>query len=170
MNYYDATVPHLIRTLRQIPRWLDKAEAYAAQKKFDVQVLLDSRLAPDQFTLVKQMQVTCDVARYFTAGLIGVEAPKFEDEVKKAADVRARVEKTIAWLETLKPEQFEGAADRSVELPFTKEKRMQGSDYLSQFLLPNFYFHATSAYSILRHNGLDLGKADFLGDITLRDV
>ncbi len=170
MNYYGLTVPHLILTLRQVPRWLDKAEAYAAQKKFDVQVLLDSRLAPDQFNLARQMQIVCDVARFFTAALIGQEPPKFDDSVKTAAEVRAYVEKTIAWLQTLEPEHFEGAADRAVGLPFTKEKNMKGSDYLSQFLLPNFYFHATAAYSILRHNGLDLGKADFLGDITLRDV
>jgi hypothetical protein len=169
MNYYDLTVPHLIRTLRQIPRWLDKAEAYAAQKKFDVQVLVDSRLAPDQFNLARQVQVTCDVAKMFTARLADQEPPKFEDTEKTAAELRARVEKTIAWLETLRPEHFQGAEDRSVALP-VPGKRMKGSDYHAQFLLPNFYFHATSVYAILRHNGVELGKLDFLGDLTLSDA
>jgi hypothetical protein len=170
MNYYDLTVPQLIHTLRQIPRWLDKAEAYAGQKKFDVQVLLDSRLATDQYNFLRQVQVACRTAKNFTASLAGQEVPKFEENEKTVADLRARVEQTIAWLETLRPEHFEGAEDRAVELPFTKEKRMKGSDYLFQFLLPNFYFHTAAAYAILRHNGLELGKRDFLGDITLRDA
>jgi len=170
MNYYDLTVPQFIRILRQIPRWLDKAEAHAAAKKFDVQVLLESRLAPDQYNFIRQVQGTCDVTKNFTARLAGQEPPKFEDNEKTAAELRARVEKTVAWLETLKPEQFEGAEDRMISLPFAKDKVMKGSDYFSQLLLPNFYFHATLMYSILRHNGVDLGKLDFLGDVNLRDA
>ena len=170
MNLYDSTVPQLIRILTQVPRWLDKAQEYADQKKFNISVLLGSRLAPDQFPLTRQIQTITDNAKGPAARLIGQQPPVFEDTETTVEELRARVEKTIAYLRSLKPEQFEGAEERVITLPFLPGKWMKGSEYLAEFALPNFYFHATTAYAILRHNGVDLGKRDFIGEATLRDV
>jgi hypothetical protein len=167
MNYHEMTIPQFIRVLSQIPRWLDKAQAYGEQKKFDPQVLLSARLAPDQFHFTRQVQITCDLAKNTAGRLAGIEPPKFEDNETTIAELRARVEKTIAYLDSLKPEQFDGAADRRITLPFAPNMYMTGADYLVQFALPNFYFHAATAYALLRHNGVDVGKRDFLGDITM---
>lgn len=170
MNMYDLTVPHFVRLLTQVHRWLDKAQAHAAQKKFDPEVLLHARLAPDQFPLVRQIQITGDHAKNGAARLAGLEAPRYEDNEATLDELRARVTKTIEWLNTLQPAQFEGAEGRNVALPFVPGKYLVGSDYLSQLCLPNVYFHATTAYAILRHNGVDLGKMDFLGELALRDA
>lgn len=170
MNLYDSTVPQLIRILTQVPLWLDKAQAYADQKKFDISVLLGSRLAPDQFPLTRQIQIMTDNAKAPVARLAGLQPPVFEDTETTVEELRARVEKTIAYLRSLKPEQFEGAEERVITLPFLPGKWMKGSEYLAEFALPNFYFHATTTYAILRHNGVDVGKIDFIGAATLRDV
>jgi hypothetical protein len=170
MNMYDLTVPHFVRLLTQVNRWLDKAQAHAAQKKFNPEVLLGSRLAPDQFPLTRQIQIVGDHTKNGAARLAGVEAPKFEDNETTLDELRARVSKTIDWLNTLKPAQFEGAEQRNITLPFLTGKYLVGSDYLSQYCWPNVYFHATTAYAILRHNGVELGKMDFLGEIALRDA
>lgn len=170
MNIYSSTVPQLIRVLGQVHRWLDKAQGYADQKKFDISVLLGSRLAPDQFSLTKQIQVVSDNAKATAARLTGQQPPVFEDTEVTIAELRARIDKTIAYLKGLKPEQFEGAEERTVTLPFLPGKYMKGAEYLAEFALPNFYFHATCAYAVLRHNGVDVGKMDFLGDISLRDL
>jgi hypothetical protein len=170
MNMYDLTVPHFVRLLTQVNRWLDKAQAQAEQKKYKPEVLLGSRLAPDQFPLTRQVQIAGDHMKNGAARLAGVEAPKFEDNEATLDELRARVTKTIDWLSTLKPAQFEGAEQRKIALPFMPGKYLVGSDYLSQFCLPNVYFHATTAYAILRHNGVDVGKMDFLGEIALRDA
>ncbi|WP_257452934.1 DUF1993 domain-containing protein [Archangium lipolyticum] len=165
MNFYHFTVPQLIRTLGQVHHWLDKAQKYAEQKKFDVNVLLTARLAPDQFHFTRQVQVITDNAKGTAARLAGVQAPVFEDTEKTVEELRARIDKTIAFLKTLTPEQFQGAAERTITLPFLPGQGLKGSDYLVAFALPNFYFHATTAYSILRHNGVDVGKGDFLGEV-----
>jgi hypothetical protein len=170
MNLHGFSVPQVIRTLGQVNRWLDKAQAHAEQKKFEPSVLLGSRLAPDQYHFTKQVQVLADNAKGMAARLVGEEPPAFPDTETTVAELRARVDKTIAYLKGLKPEQFEGSSERRVTLPFLPGKYMTGADYLFEFALPNFYFHAASAYAILRHNGVDLGKRDFLGDITLRDL
>lgn len=170
MNLHSLTVPQIVRTLRQVGVWLDRAQAHAEQKKFDMSVLLSSRLTPAQYAFLKQVQVLSDVAKATAARLAGEQPPVFEDTEVTVADLRARLEKTITYLEGLKPEQFDGADERRVALPFLPGKYMNGLDYLIEFALPNFYFHATTAYAILRHNGVDLGKREFLGDITLRDL
>jgi uncharacterized protein len=169
MNYYELTVPHFIRMLGQVHRWLDKAAEHAQQKKYDVKVLLVARLAPDQFAFTRQVQTLADIAKNAAARLAGVEPPKFEDTETTVEQLRERLDKTVAWLKQLKPEQFEGAAERRITLPFAPNKYMTGADCLSQFVLPNFYFHSTTAYAILRHNGIDVGKGDFLGDITMHE-
>ena len=170
MNVYDLTVPQFIRLLGQVHRWLDKAQAYAEQKKFDVQVLLGSRLAPDQFHFTRQIQALSDLTKNTAARLAGVEPPRFEDNEVTIAEVRARVDKTIDWLKTLQREQFEGAEARHITLFFAPGKYMEGGAYLLEFVLPNVYFHATAAYSILRANGVELGKMEFLGALSLHDV
>ena len=165
MNLYDLTIPQLLRTLGQVHRWLDKAQAHAEQKKFDVNVLLNARLAPDQFHLTRQLQVISDNAKGMVARLAGIQPPPFEDTEKTVEELRVRIDKTIAFVKTLTPEQFQGAAERTITLPFQPGKGLKGSDYLISFALPNFYFHATTAYAILRHNGVDVGKVDFLGTL-----
>lgn len=170
MSVYDSTVPQLIRTLGQVHRWLDKAQAYAEQKKFDVSVLLNARLSPDQFPFVRQVQIISDNAKGLAARLAGVTPPAFEDNEKTVEELRARIDKTLEFLKTLDRAQFEGSAERTITLPFMPGKGLKGSDYLTAFALPNFYFHATTAYAILRHNGVDIGKFDFIGDVPLFDV
>lgn len=170
MNLYNLVVPQLIQTLGQLHRWLDKGKALAEQKKFDVGVLLAARLAPDQYPLSKQIQVVSDTAKSIAGNLAGVTPPVFEDNEKTLDDLRARIDKTIDWLKTLKPEQFEGGDGRTVSLSFLPGKGLKGPDYLFKLGLPNFYFHATTAYAILRHNGVDVGKIDFIGDLPLVDA
>ena len=170
MNVYDSTVPQLIRILGQVHRWLDKAQAHAEQKKFDINALLTARLSPDQYAFVRQVQVVTDNAKGMAARLAGVEIPKFEDDEKTVDELWARLDKTIAFLKTLEPAQFEKAADRTITMAFMPGKGIKGSDYLTGFALPNFYFHVVTAYAILRHNGVDVGKVDFIGDVKFFDV
>lgn len=148
---------------------LGKAEAYAAAKKFDPAVLLNSRLAPDMFPLVRQVQVACDQAKNGSARLAGVEAPRYEDNETTIDQLKARIEKTIAFLKNLDPKKIDAAAESEISFPLgpTNKARMKGDDYLNHFMLPNFYFHLTAAYAILRHSGVDVGKRDFLGAIPI---
>lgn len=170
MNIYELTVPQFALILTQVNHWLGKASTFAQQKKFKPENLLTARLAPDQFHLTRQIQGVCDHAKNGAARLAGTEPPKFEDNEATVDELRARVNKTVEFLRSLKPEQFQGAAERKITLPFIPGKYLIGSEYLVQFLLPNFYFHATTAYAILRHNGIELGKQDFLGPIKLHDA
>lgn len=164
VSVYDLTVPQFILTLKSLKRIMGKAQAYAESKKIDVSVLLQSRLAPDQFPLGKQIQIACDSAKLAAARLTGVQAPVFEDKELSFDEFINRINKTITFLETVKPEQFEGYEGRKATFPWNPGKYFEGKDYLIQHALPNFYFHVTTAYSILRSNGVDLGKADYLGE------
>jgi len=170
MNLYAQTVPQFIKVLGQAHRWLEKAQAHAEAKKFDVNTLLGARLAPDMYPLSRQIQSISDIAKGNAARLAGVQPPAFADEEKTVAELLARLDKTVAFLETLKPEQFEGADTRTVTVPWMPGKGIKGADYLTGIGLPNFYFHAATAYGILRHNGVDLGKTDFLGPVTFHDI
>lgn len=163
MNLYQHSVPQFIRVLKQVHRWLDKAEAHAEARKFDVNNLTTARLAPDMYPLARQIQSISDIAKGNASRLAGVQPPSFPDEEKTIAELRARVDKTVAYLESLEAKQFEGADERTVTLPWMPGKGMKGCDYLIGIGLPNFYFHASAAYNILRHNGVDVGKIDFLG-------
>lgn len=149
---------------------LDKGEAYAAAKKFDPSVLLHTRLAPDMFDLTRQVQVAADQARRGSARLAGVEPAVFEDNETTIDQLKARLAKTIAYLQTLDRAQIDASADREIAFPLGAGKtgQMKGSDYLNHFVLPNFYFHVTAAYAILRHCGVDIGKRDFLGAIPVK--
>lgn len=163
MNLYDATVPVFTKYLENVGRWLDKAEAHAAQKKFDANTLLTARLAPDQFALARQIQIACDNAKGYCARLAGKEPPSHPDTEATIAELRERLKKTIDYLATLSPEDFEGAEERRITQPRWEGKTLRGGDYLDHYALPNIHFHLTTTYAILRHNGVDLGKRDYLG-------
>ena len=164
LSMYQASTPVFIRGLKNLSVILDKAAAYAEGKKIDPSVLLNARLAPDMFALTRQVQIATDGAKGCAARLAGIEIPSFEDNESTFAEIQARIAKTIAFLETVDASQIDGSEDRAVILKVRgKEVTFQGQPYLLGFVLPNFYFHLTTAYNILRHNGLEIGKMDYLG-------
>jgi hypothetical protein len=170
MSLYDETVPQFTNMLSNIDAWLDLAVEHGKKKGFDPAVLLTSRLAPDQFHLVRQVQAACDQAKAAAARLTGQEPPKHPDTETTIDELKARTAKVRDYLVTFTPKHFEGAEERLVPLAFMQGKGMRGVDYARQFVLPNFYFHATLVYEILRHNGVDLGKRHFVTNVTLRDL
>jgi hypothetical protein len=161
MSLYEASVPQFSKILQNIDKWLDKAEAFAKAKNFDPAVLLTARLAPDQFHLIKQVQIACDSAKLGSARIAGKQPPSHPDTEATVADLRARIASTVAFLATLTAADFIEADDRTLTLP--RGKTALASDHLYEHVIPTFYFHATTTYAILRHNGVDLGKADYLG-------
>lgn len=169
MSIYKATVPQFVKVLTSVDAWLEKAAAHAKAKSFDVNVLASARLAPDQYPLVRQVQSLCDTAKLSSARLSGKEAPKHPDTEQTIDELRARIASVREWIATLKEADFEGSATRGIELSFMPGKVISGGDYLNEFALPNFYFHVTTAYAILRHNGVELGKRDFLGSLNFKD-
>jgi uncharacterized protein len=163
ISMYEATVPVLLRFLRNLDQWLDKAQALADRKKFDSAVLVRSRLAPDMHALANQVQIASDNAKGCVARLAGVEPPKYEDNEATFAELKARIAKTMAYVAGFKPEQFEGSENRDIVLKFPSiTLEFKGRDYVLHFVIPNFLFHMTTAYNILRHNGVELGKLDYL--------
>jgi len=168
----QASLPVFEIELDALSAILDKAAAFAAAKKIDPAVLLRSRLSPDMFDLVRQIQVATDQARRGSARLAGVEPPSYEDNETTIEQLKARIGKTIAFLKTLDRKQIDAAAEREITFPLggPNKGQMKGDDYLNHFVLPNFYFHLTAAYAILRHCGVDIGKRDFLGQIPLKMV
>jgi hypothetical protein len=164
LSMYQASVTAFIRQLNNLAAILDKGAAHAEAKKIDPKVLLNSRLFPDMFPLVRQIQIATDTARGGAARLAAVEVPAQEDTETTFPELVARIRKTVSYLETLKAEQFEGAEDRTVSWQTrSSTKTMQGLPYLQNHIVPNLYFHITTAYNILRHSGVELGKMDFLG-------
>jgi hypothetical protein len=156
------------KQLGQLDKWLETAAAFAQQKSFDPNAFLGFRLAPDQFAFARQVQVTCDTAKLAASRLTGKEAPKHEDDEKTLEELRARVKSVIAYLDGFSEKDFEGAATRSVTQPRWEGKTMSGADYFREHAQPNFFFHLTTAYAILRHNGVNIGKRDYLGALSLR--
>jgi hypothetical protein len=160
---YDASIPTFKRFLKNLDSFLAKAETYAEQKKFDGTVLARARLAPDMFDLARQVQIAADMAKGCAARLGGIEVPKYEDNEATLAELRARVAKTLAFIESVSAAGFDGSDSRDIVVPMRdRTMEFKGQDYLFGWVLPNFYFHVTTAYAILRHNGLELGKMDFL--------
>jgi hypothetical protein len=156
----------MIQMLKNLDNIVSKAERYAEANKIEPSALLQARLFPTMRDFTFQIQVATDMAKSCAARLTGKEPPKWGDEEKTFADVHARISKALDYLATFKPEQFEGCEARDLELKLGSHRmHFTGQSYLLGFVLPNFYFHMTTAYNILRHNGLDLGKPDFLGDI-----
>lgn len=164
LSMHSASVPVFVRTLGNLLTWLDKAEAHAAARKFDANVLLSMRLAPDMLPFTKQIQIACDAAKFGVARLAGVEAPKFEDNEATMAELRERVRKTIDYVQSVPADKVDGSDERQVNVPRRDGTlTLAGEAYLKHYVLPNFFFHVTTAYALLRHNGVDLGKADYLG-------
>jgi hypothetical protein len=166
---HDIVITQFTKMLQNLSLCLDKAAAFADAKKIDAAVLLGSRLAPDQFHLLRQIQVACDTAKGGAAYLSGKEAPAHEDQEKTIPDAGARIAKVIAYLKTFSEKDFEGAEARHVSQPRWAGKYLTGSEFAEQHLIPNFYFHVTTAYAILRHNGVGLGKRDYLGVMPLKE-
>ncbi len=169
MSLFEASVPQFKKMLNNLDKWLEASITHAQKKSFDPNVLASSRLAPDQYPLVRQVQAACDSAKFPAARLAGKEAPKHPDTEQTMDELRARIRTCVTYLDTLTKADFAGAETRNVELPFLENKVMIGSEYLTEMALPNFYFHVTTAYAILRHNGIDLGKRDFIGNLNLHD-
>ena len=164
LSMHSASVPPLQHMLRNLSHILDKAEAHADARKFDPAALTTFRLAPDMLPLTRQVLIACDAAKNGLARLAGVEAPKFEDNEATFAELKARIQKTLDFLESVPADALDGAADREITFPVGRDKTrtLTGLAYLNTWMLPNFFFHVTTAYAILRHNGVDLGKADYL--------
>ena len=165
MNLYDATVPVFTKLLGNVDRWLDKAASHADQRKFDPEILLGARLAPDQYPFVGQIQAACDQAKFTVAKLTGKEAPSHPDTEKTIAELRARIATVVDYLKSARREDFAGAEDRACSHTWMQGKTVRGGDYLDHFALPNFHFHLTTAYAILRHNGVAMTKFDYIVDL-----
>lgn len=152
------------RSLGGLLGCIDKGAAYAGERKFDPDVFVSMRIAPDMLPFSSQIQIACDTAKLAVARLTGVEAPKFEDSEKTLAELRARIVRTLDFVRSVPAERFENADTRDVELPRrgAEPRRFKGLDYLQSFALPNFFFHVTAAYALMRHGGVPLGKADYL--------
>ncbi len=164
ISMYNASVPVFIKMLNNLNAILGKAETWSEAKKIDEKYLMTARIAPDMLPFTKQIQIATDGVKGCAARLAGIEVPKYEDNEASFADLKARVAKTIVFLETIKPEQVNGSEDKHIELKFGPNSfSFKGLDYLLTFVNPNLYFHFTTAYAILRHNGLEIGKKDFLG-------
>ncbi len=162
---YAASVPLCMRALTNLSHILDKGAAHADARKIDPSVLIDARLFPDMFPLSRQVQIAADIAKGCASRLAGLEPPKYEDNEKTFDDLKARIEKTVNHLKSFTPAQIDGSEERAIS--FTVGGRpltFKGLQYLHSFVLPNVYFHVTTTYNILRHNGVELGKADFLGN------
>lgn len=162
---YEASAPRLVSMLRSLDAILEKAHAHALAKKIDPAILLSTRLFPDMFSLLRQVQITTDHAKGAVARLAGVDVPKYDDNEQSFDDLRTRIAKTIAYVNSFTPEQINGSEDREISLKIGgHELNFRGMDYLIGFALPNFYFHLVTAYNILRHNGVEIGKRDYMGN------
>ncbi|MDO6386392.1 MULTISPECIES: DUF1993 family protein [unclassified Uliginosibacterium] len=164
ISMYVASSPRLIAQLKALDAILAKAAAHAEAKKIDPAVLLASRLFPDMFAFTRQVQIACDFAKGTVARLAGVEVPSYADNEQTLAELHARIAKTIAFIETIPAAQIDGSETRDITVKAgPRELQFKGLDYLIGYALPNFYFHVTTAYNILRHNGVEIGKRDYLG-------
>ena len=165
ISMHSASVPILVKTLTSMLGWLDKAQAHADARKFDSGNYLQLRLAPDMLPFVKQVQISTDTAKGCAARLAGVEVPKYDDNEASFDELRVRIRKTVAFVQSVPAESFAGSETREIVLPMRNRDplKFDGESYLKHFALPNFFFHATATYALLRHAGVELGKSDFLG-------
>lgn len=168
---YDFTLPVFVKFLNALDGILGKAEVFLKEKGLSEATLLDLRLAPDMFPFLKQVQIVCDNAKGTSARLAGVEVPSHADEETSLVELRARVKKTLEFLATLPESSFQEAATRQITLSYFPGKYMTGFDYTREYAMPNFFFHLTTAYSLLRKEGMDLGKTDYMGgSLPLKDL
>lgn len=164
ISMYAASIPVFKQILGSLSDLLDKAEAHATAKKIDPNALLQARLYPDMFPLTRQVQIACDFCKGATARLAGAEVPKYEDTEQSFAELKARIAKTLAFIDSFKPTQIDGSEERDITTSAgPNSKTFKGQAYLVHYALPQFFFHATTAYAILRHNGVEIGKRDFIG-------
>lgn len=168
MSVYDECMPQMMKMLTNLEHWLDQACEYAEAREFDPERLVNARLSPDMFALVKQVQAACDAAKFTGARLSETEAPRNEDTETTLAELRERIAVTRAFLEGLDPAAFEGAGERILTLAMLRGGSVTGADYLREFAIPNFYFHVSMAYAILRHNGVKLGKRTYIGKLNIK--
>jgi uncharacterized protein len=166
---HDDTIKLFAKMLHNLEQWMGKAEEYAKAKSFETDVLAQSRLAPDAYELVRQIQAACDQAKYAAAYLAGKQPPSHPDTEKTFADLRARIQKCLAFVESVPARDFNGAEDRKVAPTWLGGKWLRGDDYLANVAIPNFFFHVTMAYAILRHNGVQLGKMDYVGTLPVQE-
>jgi len=165
LTMYQASIPVFIRMLGNLSLILDKAAIYAEDKKIDPAILINARLAPDMYPLSRQIQIATDMVKGCAARLAGIEVPSYEDNETTFADLQARITKTVNFLQNVRAEQIDGSEERTITLQLrSKEISFLGQPYLLHFVLPNFYFHITTTYAILRHNGLAIGKMDYIGN------
>jgi hypothetical protein len=165
ISMFQASAPRFVNILTNLSAILDKAQAHAEGRKIDPAALINFRLYPDMFPMKRQVQIACDTAKGAVARLAGVEVPKHEDSEETFADLKARIAKTIDFIKTIKLAQIDGSEDKDIHLKLgPREVDWKGMQYLLGFVLPNFYFHATTAYDILRHNGVELAKRDYIGN------
>jgi hypothetical protein len=164
ISMHSASLPIFTRMLGNIAQWLDKAEAHAQAKKFEPEVYLATRLAPDMLPFTRQIQMACDACKFGFARLAGLDAPRFEDNEASFAELRERIRKTLDFLQSVPAAQIDGTEDKDITVPRRAGPIvLKGEFYLKHFVLPNFFFHVTTTYALLRHNGVDLGKNDYLG-------
>ena len=164
ISMYQASIPHFIHMLNNLAHILAKADQHAETKKIDPLVLINSRLFPDMFPLSRQVQIACDIAKGCGARLAGIEPPKYEDNEVSFSELIFRAKKTITFIETLKAAHIDGSEEKSISFNIREHSfNFNGLDYLLRWSIPNMYFHITTTYNILRHNGVELGKQDFLG-------
>ena len=167
MNFHPIVL-EMRKLLRNMDGWFEKAKAHAAAKNFDANVLMQARLSPDMFPLVRQVQAACDSAKYAAARTAGKEPPSHPDNEQTIDDVRARIATVAAYLDTFKASDFDGAEKRTISNPRWEGKTMAAPDYFVEHAVPNFFFHVSMTYALLRHNGVDVGKRDYLGQLSLR--
>jgi uncharacterized protein len=165
ISMYQASAPRFINILNNLSAILDKAQAHAEARKIDPLVLTGFRLYPDMLPMTRQVQIACDAAKGVIARLAGVEVPRHEDTEQTFAELKARIAKTVEFIKTIRPEQVDGTEDKQIELKIGgQDMQFTGMQYLLGFAHPNFYFHVTTAYNILRHNGVEIGKRDYIGN------
>ena len=170
MSLYDATVPQMKKMLTNLDAWIEAASTHAKNRKFDPNVFASAKLIADQYPLTRQVQSACDIAKFTAARLCAKEAPKHPDTETTIDELRARIKTVVAYLDTFKAADFNGAETRVVPLAFMEGKGLLGTDYVNELALPNFYFHVTTAYSILRTSGVDIGKMNYIGSLNLKGL
>ena len=170
ISLYDVTVPVFVKQLTNMSVILDKAEAFAKERGFEADMFVQDRLAVDQYPLVRQVQIACDNAKSATARLAGMEPPKMEDNETTLAELKARIAKTLEFIQSVKPEEIDGKEGAPIPIFFAPGKILPGIEYALQFILPNFFFHCATAYDIIRKNGVAIGKMDYIGQINLQDA
>jgi hypothetical protein len=176
-NLYSISIPLMVKALKALENILDKAMAHAETKGTErhpgskhMEALLNDRLVFDQFRLIQQIQIACDNAKGAVSRLAEIEVPKYEDNEKTLEEIKSRIQNTVKILEEVKPEQIAGKENAKITLVYYPGKYFTGFEYVTEYLLPNFFFHYTTAYSILRKNGVNIGKSDFIGGLSMKDL